>query len=404
MTRPDSLETPGAMLQAARRAQKLSQADVARITKIPERLVVAVELDEYQKLSGPLYVKSFLQAYASSVQLDPQVVLDRYQQLTETTTREPLVEQVWEEETQIRRIGVALGSTAWRWIALAVVVIVAVVIFFWLGRVGNDEGADGETDPTRSVTISSATQESGREEAGGPGGVDVAADEESGAEVEIDSQAESTPGPQLTGTEPTAPEPAALEPGATERDGDQTTTPLHLLAVADEDTLMAVSLPPEANASTEALLVSDTAESAPAVELTPPPNHAGLPAAAKGDSTLGFAGEQNYPLVLRIIGTGSARVEVRQWQESFSVTLPAAAAVSLPNDGIVSGRPYAVREGYVLYWGTGATGDFEYRIDTAAGIEIRLNHINQPFGPAQTGVWRHLDRESLPVTARDTDG
>ncbi len=81
--------TPGEMLGTARRKAGLNLDQMAEETKIPQPMLQAIELDEYHKISGELYVKSFLRAYAKEVGLDADEVLERYLSFTGTTPRPP---------------------------------------------------------------------------------------------------------------------------------------------------------------------------------------------------------------------------------------------------------------------------------------------------------------------------
>lgn len=75
----DESRTPGELLRRGREARGLTVADVSERTKIPPRLVEAIERDEYHKLSGDLYVKSFLRAYAGCVGLEASDLLARFE-------------------------------------------------------------------------------------------------------------------------------------------------------------------------------------------------------------------------------------------------------------------------------------------------------------------------------------
>ncbi len=61
------LKTPGEMISEAREAQDLSIALLSERTKIPPKVLSALELDEYHKISGPLYIKSFLRTCATDL-------------------------------------------------------------------------------------------------------------------------------------------------------------------------------------------------------------------------------------------------------------------------------------------------------------------------------------------------
>jgi cytoskeleton protein RodZ len=62
---------PGRRLAAARTAQNLSAADVARQLKLSVWQVEALEAGLYRQLPGPIFVRGFIRNYARLVKLDP---------------------------------------------------------------------------------------------------------------------------------------------------------------------------------------------------------------------------------------------------------------------------------------------------------------------------------------------
>lgn len=67
---------PGAVLAAARTAQNLSVADVARQLKLSASQVNALEAGEFERLPGPVFVRGFVRNYARLLRLDPDRLLD----------------------------------------------------------------------------------------------------------------------------------------------------------------------------------------------------------------------------------------------------------------------------------------------------------------------------------------
>ena len=63
--------SPGLRLAAARTAQNLSTADVARQLKLSPWQVEALEAGQYHQLPGPIFVRGFIRNYARLVKLDP---------------------------------------------------------------------------------------------------------------------------------------------------------------------------------------------------------------------------------------------------------------------------------------------------------------------------------------------
>jgi cytoskeleton protein RodZ len=67
--------SPGRQLAAARQAQGLAPADVARELKLSVWQVEALEAGRYQQLPGPLFVRGFIRNYARLLKLEPQALV-----------------------------------------------------------------------------------------------------------------------------------------------------------------------------------------------------------------------------------------------------------------------------------------------------------------------------------------
>jgi cytoskeleton protein RodZ len=67
---------PGAVLAAARVAQNLTIADVARQLKLSANQVTSLEAGEFERLPGPVFVRGFVRNYARLLKVDPDRVLD----------------------------------------------------------------------------------------------------------------------------------------------------------------------------------------------------------------------------------------------------------------------------------------------------------------------------------------
>ncbi len=78
----ETIESPGKYLRTIRESQGLSLNEVANVTRIRESVLMALEEDRYVNLP-PIYVKSFLGAYAETLGLDPSEVIAILQKNTE---------------------------------------------------------------------------------------------------------------------------------------------------------------------------------------------------------------------------------------------------------------------------------------------------------------------------------
>ncbi|HSH01269.1 MAG TPA: RodZ domain-containing protein [Anaerolineae bacterium] len=74
------MEEIGHILREAREAKSLTIDDVAEKTRINERFITALEQGEYSKLPTPAHTRGFLRNYARFLHLDPDPLLERYQQ------------------------------------------------------------------------------------------------------------------------------------------------------------------------------------------------------------------------------------------------------------------------------------------------------------------------------------
>jgi cytoskeletal protein RodZ len=89
------MESPGKRLKAERESRNLSLRQVFESTKIREHLLKAIEEDQYELISSPVYVKGFLDAYSRYLGLDPDDVVRLYQKYLEhqALSKKPELEQ-----------------------------------------------------------------------------------------------------------------------------------------------------------------------------------------------------------------------------------------------------------------------------------------------------------------------
>jgi cytoskeletal protein RodZ len=68
----------GATLRQARTARKLACEHLSSTTRIPLRIIVAMEQDEWTKVPGGLFARGYLRAYAREVGLDGEALAAQY--------------------------------------------------------------------------------------------------------------------------------------------------------------------------------------------------------------------------------------------------------------------------------------------------------------------------------------
>jgi cytoskeleton protein RodZ len=77
----DERETLGSYLKNLRESKRISLREVAKITRVREHILRAIEEDQHHLLPPATYVKGFLLAYAKYLRLDPNDVLLRYERV-----------------------------------------------------------------------------------------------------------------------------------------------------------------------------------------------------------------------------------------------------------------------------------------------------------------------------------
>ncbi len=337
MTDQPVLKTPGELLQEARQGSGLELDAMSERTKIPVAILRSLELDEYHKISGPLYVNSFLRTYATDLGLDPAGVLEAYLKFSGEvvdTGPAPDPEAVWvDEEVKISHVGVPWGIVA----SVAGVILILVLLVFWITHqtgcwVGDVNPSAGDDSPVAHESLLAEPQ--------------LMLPNQPVATTAPDSSEEV--GGQSTPTE----EPDPEDPSEVEA----------INATGDSDL-------PLQNSETE-----DRIETTP-VAVPVNREDGDWPSAVSGDQDILFQDGRRWPVVLRLlcedpVGTLVIRDGERQssavgWLDSDQV-YPA-----LPSVGVQHGQPYRTEEGLVVYWG--ARDQFSLKLDRTAGVEISLN-------------------------------
>ena len=163
-------ETPvtefGARLKQARVARGISLAQIANVTRISVRSLEAVERNDFSRLPGGIFTRSFVRAYAGEVGLDPEVALRQFldqcpdeMAAVPTATPEsidgPSARAEWQEKL------------SWRHLAFVAGVVALLVIGYYFvtrprpeaaGAVAQSPVAASAADPAPSVATEAAGQ------------------------------------------------------------------------------------------------------------------------------------------------------------------------------------------------------------------------------------------------------
>ena len=162
------MESVGKYLKAERESQKLSLQEVSASTKIREPLLRAIEEDQYELISSPVYVKGFLDAYARYLGLDSNEILLQYQENYEKRTplkgagvEQPKPSPRLERSTAFSKRRVTLWLLI---IASSVMILLIAMVIYRISlkpRHGSPRLSEEESAPTPVPTVPSppATQE-----------------------------------------------------------------------------------------------------------------------------------------------------------------------------------------------------------------------------------------------------
>ncbi|MCK9995330.1 MAG: helix-turn-helix domain-containing protein [Candidatus Krumholzibacteria bacterium] len=425
------LKTPGEMISEARQAQDLTLAQLSERTKIPPGVLASLEMDEFHKISGPLYIKSFLRTCAVDLGLDPQIVLSLYNQISGENTSRPVgSEMVWEEEkVQVSRVGLP-----WLRIVLAagVVAVLIGVGLFNLRGCGNgesdrDDGAHpavGQTEPEETAVLVVRSDSVAGEESRHESLMTTSTEEELRQRVVLVEEQTNEPddGPVspsfvpdslafvwiLSSDTPFIEDdesvPAPVDEVPAETESVEVVVPAQEMEkaagdpVQDEDEILSEE------SSTDETPVEIVEE--PSVESTKSPREVEQekvviegprtadPVVARMDSS--------WPLVLSIsCDTQQGILVKRDGDREFSeVRWPREpeGAPTLPAAGFEAGRAYRQGDRLVVFWG--ADDHFSLKLAKVRGVEVSINGIIWNSGGLTVGQEYILDEHSVSVKPR----
>jgi cytoskeletal protein RodZ len=337
------LQTPGEKLAGLRLAADRSLDDLAEATKIPLPMLLAIEQDEYHKISGELYVKSFLRSYAAELGLEAEEILNLYGNFTGAVTAPASSAEdgapVWqEEEIQIKRLGLP-----WLTIGIIATAVVVVAVGGYLLFRGNDK-----------------------------------VDEAVPATPDVQQQAPDSTSGSRAAAEDKGPAPVFQE---------------SLLARNSSDSKEEIAEPEE-------VPVQDVQQ--PAAGTVP----AALPAAPAGQPEQLEIEDRTWPVVLRLVCPDARAISLKKdGDRQYSQVDWPGKGRPLPRDGIRAGQAYHVQDGLVVFWG--AEDHFSLKLDNPAGCRATINGQYRDIsglGPGEEIILNDPDviRSNLP-SARSAD-
>ncbi|GLI07153.1 XRE family transcriptional regulator [Paenibacillus tyrfis] len=147
----------GQLLRKARVEKKISLEDLQETTKIRKRYLEAIEDGNYKVLPGNFYVRAFIKSYAEAVGLDPNEVLNMYQNVIP----QPEPEQIEPIRTKrTTRNTEWLGKWASNVMVISFVVLILGVIYYYMSQSYTGNTDDATKDLPKKITekVEPATQ------------------------------------------------------------------------------------------------------------------------------------------------------------------------------------------------------------------------------------------------------
>ncbi len=126
----------GQRLAAARRELQISVVEVAKELHLDEQKVRALENNEFDVLGAPVFAKGHLRKYADLVGVRIDDILADYYQLNRETGIPPVISSRQRPRQEL--------SPA-PWIAVIVVIVIAVTAYWWFARPAGPEPAEQDT-------------------------------------------------------------------------------------------------------------------------------------------------------------------------------------------------------------------------------------------------------------------
>lgn len=112
--------------------REISVREIADSTKISTRFLDAIESGDFSSLPAPVFTRGFIREYASYLGLDPEDIVERYMAIVAEQERKREDEEAEMRDRISGRFPLPAGSSALRWVALAVLALVILAIAIYL--------------------------------------------------------------------------------------------------------------------------------------------------------------------------------------------------------------------------------------------------------------------------------
>jgi cytoskeleton protein RodZ len=122
----------GEKLRLEREARGIALRDISEQTRISMRYLEAIETDDYRRLPGGIFNRSFIRAYAKFVGYDEQVAMDEYAQTLREHGESPEDDSPKSHRSLVYTDEVHSRSPLWT-LLLVVIILALLSLGVWAG-------------------------------------------------------------------------------------------------------------------------------------------------------------------------------------------------------------------------------------------------------------------------------
>lgn len=133
-------QKPGERLRQVRVSQKRDLSDVSRELNISERILAALEADDYAALPEPAFVRGYLRSYAKFLGVDANALVARFTEIYAADTGRTATQALDDSPLKpLAKISSRQHKRNWRWLRwLLVVLLVASVLYALIQWLSDD--------------------------------------------------------------------------------------------------------------------------------------------------------------------------------------------------------------------------------------------------------------------------
>ena len=149
------METPGLMLKREREARGLTISELARVTRIPEASLEAIEKNAFEALPAEIFVRGFLRNYARQLSIPTDEIIQAYEAWQRQNNivaldggTDSLVISSHLDEPEAENDNTSMPQHTFRFAYVAIILIAVMSVGLSLLFMGTGEAEESDADYT----------------------------------------------------------------------------------------------------------------------------------------------------------------------------------------------------------------------------------------------------------------